>query len=78
MKKKAKSLRSRGRPRTGETPKQYFRMPKAEYALVKQAAKLKKAKNTSEFVRDVLLRVSNRILKKNSDILEEKNGGCGS
>lgn len=60
---KTEKKRPRGRPATGQTPKQYFRMPDDEYAQVEQAAKVADDGNTSKFIRRVLLAAAKRALK---------------
>lgn len=61
---KVEKKRGPGRPATGVTPKQYFRMPADEYAKVEQAATLTDDGNTSAFIRRVLLAAANRTLKQ--------------
>ncbi|MFO1043259.1 MAG: hypothetical protein U0941_15810 [Planctomycetaceae bacterium] len=46
--------RGRGRPPTGETPKRYFRMSDADWALIEKAA-ANATESVSEYVRRVLL-----------------------
>lgn len=69
MDKSSSILRKRGRPLTGQMPKQYFRMAELEYAEVKEAARIKATKddereNVSEFIRRTILDKARAILKR--------------
>lgn len=57
------SKKKRGRPATGKTPHRFFRMPDEDWQKVKDAADLEGV-TASDFVRDVLLRAADRVLKK--------------
>ena len=56
--------KKRGRPATGQKPKQYFRMAEDEYALVERAAEIRADGNTSEFIRRTMLATAKRVLNK--------------
>ena len=63
MAKKKQEKRGRGRPATGQTPKRYFRMDDASWAMVESAAQAL-GEDVSTFVRKVLISSAKRVLAR--------------
>ena len=60
---KAKPKKKLGRPATGQTPKRYFRINDAAWRQIVKAARISGMTN-SDYMRQVLLRDSQKVLKK--------------
>ena len=60
---KAKPKKKPGRPATGQTPKRYFRISDAVWRQIVKAARISGVTH-SDFMRQVLLRDSEKVLKK--------------